>query len=80
MEQDEKLSKLSSINEVEALRSVFYKLFEAKQSEQDSVNNKNVLISMNLPEMQFNPFFDYEKDEGRFTRVDDSQANIMFAT
>ena len=52
---------MRTINEVVALRGVFYKLFEAKQSEQqESANNNNVLISMNLPELEMNPFHNYE--------------------
>lgn len=39
------MGKLKSINEVEALKGVFYNFFEMKQDGMDSGSNK-VLISM----------------------------------
>ena len=42
-----------------ALRGVFFKLFETKQREQESTNDKT-LVSMLTPENAFNPFIEYE--------------------
>jgi len=45
-EQDENLSKMRTINEVEALRGVFYSFFEMKDVEGKDSQNDKVLISM----------------------------------
>ena len=73
LEQDEKIAKLKSINEVEALRGVFYKLFDtSKSNETENTASDNVLISMNLPEVELNPFFDHETDENGYVNPNDS--------
>lgn len=72
------MAKLRYINEVVALRGVFFKLFETKQREQENVGEK-VLIRVNLLENQYNPFLDYEEDE-MMNHLDDSNANMFFAS
>ena len=77
MENDLKMSKLGRINEVVALRGVFYKLFETKQREQDNKNEK-VLVSMLVPENNFNPFIEYDQEDT--ANLDESSASLMFAS
>ena len=62
-EHDEKIAKMKSINEVEALRGVFYSFFEAgkvNSGDGDDSTNK-ILISMQVGEHQLNPFFEEEE-------------------
>ena len=54
---------MKSINEVEALRGVFYSFFEAGKVDNgdgDDSNNK-ILISMQVTQHQLNPFFEEEE-------------------
>ena len=60
-EYDDKMSKLKTINEVEALRGVFYSFFEMKDvSGRDNAKDK-VLISMQVAEASLNPFYNFDE-------------------
>ena len=61
VEQDERLNKMKSINEVEALKNIFHSFFE-KGIQQNDTDDK-VLISMQSPNHSMNPFFRYEKEK-----------------
>ena len=56
-EQDEKISKFKTINEVQALRGVFYNFFEMKDVQGKDATNDKVLISMQVAEQSMNPFW-----------------------
>ena len=50
-EEDEKIAKMKTINEVEALRGVFYSFFETGKGVgigEDNTDDKNHLISMQV--------------------------------
>ena len=78
--REEKISKLKSINEVQALRGVFYSFFEVKDvQEKDNVNDK-VLINMDAPDATMNPFFKYEdEDEAYFVGKGMDISSHMYA-
>ena len=56
-EQEEKMNKLRTVNEVQALRGVFYSFFEMKDVQGKDSPNEKVLISMQVAENNLNPFF-----------------------
>ena len=57
------MAKLKTINEVQALRGVFYNFFEMKDVQgQDNANDK-VLISMQVAQANLNPFYNDESDD-----------------
>lgn len=61
-EQDQKMSKLKSINEVAALRGVFYNFFDTQAVNISANDSDRVLISMQKLEVDLNPFYE-EEDE-----------------
>lgn len=79
-EQDEKVSKMKSINEVEALRSVFYNFFDTQSKKGDENVNDKVLISMSPAESNINPFFDFsvENEYGRQGGLDTSTISFAY--
>ena len=60
---EDRLTNRRSINEVEALRDVFYSFFEMKEPTAGDNENDKVLISMQSAEFDFNPFFKIESEE-----------------
>ena len=63
-EQDERMGKMKSINEVEALRGVFYSFFEVKGLQEGDETNDKVLISMQAPNVAMNPFIKFNEEKG----------------
>lgn len=61
MEQDDLMEKQSTINEVDALRSVFYKLFQTNKADENDFDDKT-LLRVNVTESAFNPFFDEDEE------------------
>jgi len=55
------MAKLKTVNEVEALKGVFYSFFDMERENKDNKNDK-VLISVQLAEYNINPFFRSEID------------------
>ena len=72
VEQDERLNKMKSINEVEALRNIFHSFFE-KGIQQNDTDDK-VLISMQSPNHSMNPFFRYEKEKEEDAELERSKS------
>ena len=59
------MASLKTINEVQALKSVFYRFFEMKDVwGKDNASDK-VLISMQVPESSLNPFYNYEDEDDK---------------
>ena len=54
------MAKLKYVNEVEALRSVFYNFFDTKAIKDDQTAGDRVLISMQVAEASMNPFHKQE--------------------
>ena len=60
-EREERLRQGKGINEVDALRDVFYNFFEMKNEQGDTKGKETVLISMQVAEMSLNPFLDSDE-------------------
>lgn len=79
-EQVEKMNKMKQVNEVDALRGVFYNFFDIKDVRgRDNINDK-VLISMQLADSSLNPFFqifDEELDENEMDTSSHMFANSV---
>ena len=70
---DERMAKKKSINEVEALREVFYNFFDMKELKQGNNAQEKVLISMTKAESDVNPFFKYDGEEEEDAQFADSR-------
>ena len=59
------MASLKTINEVQALKSVFYRFFEMKDVQGKDNASDKVLISMQVPESSLNPFYNYEDEDDK---------------
>ena len=57
------MSRMKKINEVDALRGVFYSFFEMKDVQGKDNADDKVLISMQTAEQNLNPFYQYDEDD-----------------
>ena len=78
-EQDEKISKFKTINEVQALRGVFYNFFEMKDVQGKDATNDKVLISMQVAETSLNPFYNFGDEDEEADNVGLDTSSRMFA-
>lgn len=60
-DREERIRQGKGINEVDALRDVFYNFFEMKNEQGDAKGNETVLISMQVADMSLNPFLDSDE-------------------
>lgn len=60
------MSKLRTINEVQALRGVFYSFFEMKDDQDKDNATDKVLISMQYAEQNLNPFYKYDEEDDAY--------------
>ena len=65
------MAKLKSINEVQALRGVFYKFFDTQAVKGDENARDRVLINMQVAEASINPFHN-PKEVANTDQGDDS--------
>ena len=54
---------MRTINEVQALKGVFYNFFEMKNQDGEDGTNDKVLISMQVAEASLNPFYNFEDEQ-----------------
>ena len=54
------MAKISSINEVDALKDIFYSFFEMRDVRSKDSTSDKVLISMQLKEANLNPFYNMD--------------------
>ena len=60
--REERMANRKSVNEVDALRDVFYSFFDMKQQQKINDNDR-VLVSQQQAEFDYNPFFKYDGEE-----------------
>ena len=59
------MANLKTINEVQALKSVFYRFFEMKDVQGKDNARDKVLISMQVPETCLNPYYNYDEEDDK---------------
>ena len=59
------MARLKTINEVQALKSVFYRFFEMKDVQGKDNARDKVLISMQVPETCLNPYYNYDEEDDK---------------
>ena len=59
------MANLKTINEVQALKSVFYRFFEMKDVQGKDNARDKVLISMQVQETCLNPYYNYDEEDDK---------------